>query len=66
MDDIEVAIDSVERPRTSGGDCSLSAPALTKQAADGLKSKPWSGGGNDSEEGSPSATISMPFLQYGF
>ena len=60
MDDIEVDIDGDERPRPSGDDCSLSAPALTKQTADGLN--PGSGGGIDSEEGSPSATLLLLLL----
>ena len=51
MTDLEVGIDVVERPRPSGGDCSLSAPALTKQRAGGLN--PGSGVGVDSAEGYP-------------
>ena len=46
----------VERPRPSGGDCSLPASALTKQKAGGLN--PGSGVGVHSEEGYPrNATV---------
>ena len=48
MTDAEVGIYGVERPRPSGNDCSLSAPALTKQGADGRN--PGSGEGR---EGNP-------------
>ena len=47
MTDAEVGIYGFERPRPSGNDCSLSAPALTKQRADGQN--PGSGVGADSE-----------------
>jgi len=48
MTDAEVGIYGFERPRPSGNDCSLSAPALTKQGADGQN--PGSGEGR---EGNP-------------
>ncbi len=57
MTDLGVGIDGVELPRPSGGDCSLSAPALTKQRAGGLN--PGSGVGVDPMEGYPrNATLS--------
>ena len=56
MTDLEVGNDVVERPRPSGSDCSLSAPALTKQRAGGLS--PGSGVGVDPRVGHPrNATI---------
>ena len=51
MTDLGVGIDGAERPRPSGGDCSLSAPALTKQRAGGLN--PGSGVGVDPRVGHP-------------
>ena len=51
MTDLEVGFDGVERPRPSGGDCSLPASALTRQKAGGLN--PGSGVGVHSEEGYP-------------
>ena len=48
MTDVEVGIYGFEQPRPSENDCSLSAPALTKQRADGQN--PGSGEGR---EGNP-------------
>ena len=45
MTDLEVGFDGVERPRPSGGDCSLPASALTKQKAGGRN--PGSGEGRE-------------------
>ena len=45
MTDVEVGIYGFDRPRPSGNDCSLSAPALTKQRADGQN--PGSGEGRE-------------------
>ena len=59
MTDLEVGFDGVERPRPSGGDCSLSAPALTKQKAGGLN--PWSSVGVHSEEGYPRNATFLSF-----
>ena len=60
MTDLEAGIDGVERPRPSGGDCSLSAPALTRQRADGLN--PGSSGGMTFGNRSPvTATIFFIF-----
>ena len=59
MTDLEVGFDGVERPRPSGGDCSLSAPALTKQRAGGLN--PGSGVGVDLAEGYPRNATFLSF-----
>ena len=56
MTDAEVGIYGFERPRPSGNDCSLSAPALTKQRADGQN--PGSGEGR---EGNPKFATKDPF-----
>ena len=45
MTDLEVGFDGVERPRPSGGDCSLPASALTKQKVGGRN--PGSGEGRE-------------------
>ena len=54
MTDLEVGIDGVERPRPSGGDCSLPASALTKQKAGGRNP----GSGEGREGGPEFATVS--------